>query len=124
MITPPILTPGTVNTAHCKYHQRRHPPPFQQATATQGQSRYQPLNILGCCSVPGGDGKQRLSTGCIESDIGTANIKNKADTDFERWKAGAPEQAEVRCFLSETSQHTTLLIQKQEGPSFLKAIQK
>jgi hypothetical protein len=44
------------------------------------------LNILGCCSESGEDGKQSLPTGYTEPDVGTADIKNKADTDFERWK--------------------------------------
>jgi hypothetical protein len=65
-------------------------------------------------------GKQRLPTGCIESDMRRANIKNKADTGFEGWKTGAPEQGEVQCALSKTSRHTTHLIQKQEGPSYFR----
>jgi hypothetical protein len=71
------------------------------------------LNILGCCSESGEDGKQSLPTGYTEPDVGTADIKNKADTDFERWKAGAPEQAEVWWFLSENSRHTARLMKKK-----------
>jgi uncharacterized protein YdaT len=49
-----------------------------------------------------------------------ANIKNMADTDFEEWKTRAPEQGEVRRFLSKTPRHTTHLIQNREGPSYFR----
>jgi hypothetical protein len=84
------------------------------------------LNILGCCSVPGEDGKQRLQTGCIETDVGTADIKNKADTDSSDGKLGALEQAEVWRFPSrELTTHGTPDEKKgQERQLFPRAIQK
>jgi hypothetical protein len=58
--------------------------------------------------------------------VGTADIKNKADTDFEQWKTGAPEQAEVWWFpFRELTTHGTPDGKKgQERQLFPRAIQK
>jgi hypothetical protein len=55
-----------------------------------------------------------------------ADIKNKADTDFEQWKTGAPEQAEVWWFpFRELTTHGTPDGKQGQGRQlFPRAIQK